>query len=863
MQICKLAWREVKNAKNFSLIFVINLSLGLLGFLLLSSFNESLNLTLDKRAKTLLAADLTISARRDFTEEESIKASKVLAKKISKHHHLISVYSMGAIDVNGESKSRLMQIKGIEKNYPLYGNIELEPFGKINSTIEKDLEKNEVIWISEELQHQMKIGIGDKIKLGKIYFTVSNIIKEDTTASWQGVGLAPKVYVGKDFLLKTGLISFGSVAGHAHQYLLANEFQEKNKIESIRKELYKELTDPAINVSLPKNSSEQVGRVLNYLTDYLGLVALVALFLSGIGTAYLFQSFLFIRLKEIGILKSLGLTKRKIMSIYSMQVTILGIFAVMSASILSFLVIPFVKSIVGEQLGFNLDLSNSILSIGISLIVAILTGLFVCLPILNKVLKKSTSEILFGEHGIKINWGKKDLISFIPLLFLFWTLSIFQSHSIKVGSIFVVSILVSLSIFVWSLPKLLNYLGKYINKEKHQLSSPINLSWGLALRNLVRNSFATTMSFLALALGVMLLSLIGQLEQSLQSELLSSNEQRPSLFLFDIQDEQYKSLIEFSAKENIPILKPSPMIRARILAVNGKKYERIEEDKSFQTREEERENQFRNRGVNLSYTNTLDETQTITDGKPFPEKYDPTKQDYPYVSLERRYAQRMGFKLDDVITFDILGVEVKAKILNFRKVKWTSFNPNFFILFQEGVIDDAPKTYLAGVKHLDKEAQFMAQDKLVEKFYNISILNVTQLINKIFEIFAMMGVAIKLMAILCIFVGMIVIFSISQHQTRKEATELTIQKVLGLKWKEQIIIINKTFISIVVLATLMGSLFSIVLGNLLSHLFFDGVWTLDFNYFLIIFILIIFLTIATVSSASYGILRQKSRNFLT
>lgn len=861
MQTRKLAWREIRNAQNFSFIFVLNLSLGLLGFLLLNSFNESLNQTLESRAKTLLAADISISARRDLTQEEGKLANRVLADKIAKHHHLISIYSMGSVEKDNNVNSRLMQIKGIGSGYPLYGKITLYPFGDVESNVQKDLETQQVIWISEELQYQFKIDIGDKIKLGKLEFKISNIIKDDTTASWQGVGLAPKVYVGRKYLLNTGLISFGSVAGHAHQYLLKQP--TINQVENLRDDLYQTLTDPAISVSLPQNSSEQVGRVLNYLTDYLGLVALVALFLSGIGTAYLFQSFLFIRLKEIGILKSLGLTKSNIKKIYGLQVSILGILAVVCAVVLSFILIPFLKNILNQQIGMDLEISTSLYSIGTCFVVAILTGLFVCLPILNKVIQKSTSEILFGEHGIKIEWSLKDIYGFIPLISLFWILSIWQAHSLIVGSVFVISILASLGLFVLTLPKILKLLSKTISKENHLLSSPLNLGWGLAIRNLVRNSFATTMSFLALALGVMLLSLIGQLEQSLQTELLSSEVEKPSLFLFDIQQEQYQSLVEFSKKEEIPLIKPSPMIRARITEVNGKKYERIKEESTLRTREDERQNRFRNRGINLSYTLDLDESQTITEGVPFNGVYDETKQEFAQISLEKRYAQRMGLAIGDVVTFDILGVEVKGKVVNLRKVKWTSFNPNFFILFQPGVIEEAPKTYLAAVKKMPKEKQFIVQDKLVENFYNISILNVTQLVSKILEIFSMMAVAIKVMAILCIIVGMIVIFSITQHQTRKEATELTIQKVLGLKWKQQLVVINKTFISIVLIATLVGSLFSIGLGNLLSRLFFDGVWTVDWKYFVVIFVLVLILTTFTVTTASFGILRQKSRNFLS
>jgi putative ABC transport system permease protein len=863
MQISKLAIREIKNSKNFSLVFIINLSLGLLGFVCLNSFNDSLNISLEGRAKTLLAADMTIGGRRDLTPEESKAANEVMSDKYIYSHKLISIYSMGAVKKPDGQKSRLMNIKAIGKNYPLYGEITLSESGKISSQKTKDLETAPVAWVSKELQHQLKLKLGDKIKLGTLDFTISNIINSDTTTSWRGIGLAPKIYVGRDYLLKTGLVSFGSVAGYSNQFLLKQEFQNKNAVEELKKQLLEKITDPAVKVYLPENSSEQVGRILNYLTDYLGLVALVALFLSGIGTAYLFQSFLFIRLKEIGILKSLGLSKSKIMGIYATQVTLLGLAAVALSSIAAAGLLPLLNKIVNEEVGFSLKLHYSVDAFLVSFLVAILAGLLVCLPILYKMLEKKTSDILFGQEGFKWQWGTRDVLTFIPLLLLFWGLSIWQSHSILIGSTFVISILISICVFLWILPRILKLMDNKL-KSMHVLRRPGGLSWGLGLRYLVRNPFATTMSFLALSLGIMLLSLIGQLEKSLQTELMDRSVPKPSLFLFDIQEEQHAELVKFADDENIPMVSPSPMVRGRITQINGEKFERLKNERgSFQTREDETQTRFRNRGINLSYALKPNESETIVEGKEFPGVFQEEKQETPYISLEKRYAKRLGVKLGDVLTFDILGVEVKGKVLNLRKVKWTSFVPNFFIVFQPGVIEEAPKTYLTAIKQVQELEQYRIQDLLVEKFHNISILNVTELIGKILTTFGMMGIAIKMMALLCLLVGMVVIFAITQHQVQKEAVELTIQKVLGLRWKQQLIIINKSFAVTVILATVLGTLFSILLGNLLSIMFFDGVWTLDGGYLVTIFGGIIILTLVTVSMACIQILRRKSRAFLS
>lgn len=838
-----------------------------------------MEISLSKRAKTLLAADISFGGRRDLTQEEQLDVKEVLKNKSTKIHRLISIYSMGAVKNKQNSHSnkttsnktttntstRLMNIKAIEQSYPLYGKIQLQHQGEVNSSSPLELEQAPKMWISEELEQQLKVTVGDKISLGSIDFMITDIIKDDSTTSWNGIGLAPKVYVGRKYLLKTGLISFGSVANYSYQYLLTPAFQDKDSLQAIQKQIELKINDPAIKVYLPENSSQQVGRVLGYLNDYLGLVALVALFLSGIGTAYLFQSFLFLRLKEIGILKSLGLSRKKIMAIYATQVVLLGCFAMIVALVLSQMVLPLLQSVIVSKVGMQMQLHFAWDALLVALIVSILTGLFVCLPMLKKVLDFSTSDILFGQAKQQQNWSFKDGLGFLPLAILFWSLSIWQAHSFYIGSIFVLAIIISMGILLWILPQIIKLASK---KQKNglPLSSPMTFTTGMAYRNLIRNPFATTMSFLALCLGIMLISLIGQLEKSLQTELVDNSSSRPSLFLFDIQEDQFADFMQFAQSNSIPLIAPTPMIRGRITYINDQKYERRKDsntDRAFETREEQTRTRFRNRGINLTYALKLKPSETLTEGQEFPGRFDASKQKLPYISLEKRYAKRMQVKIGDVITFDILGVEVKAKVYNLRKVKWTSFVPNFFITFQPGVLEDAPKTYLAAVGELANARQYEIQDKIVQQFHNISIINVKELIGKILKTFGMMGIAIKIMALLCLVVGLVVIFAITQHQVRKYAVELTIQKVLGLSRLNQFIIINKTFLFIVLLSAVLGTVVSIVLGNVLSMLFFDGVWSFDHFFVMKLFMGLTILTIFTVSTASAQVLGKRSRSFIS
>src|SRR5690606_38609066 len=118
-------------------------------------------------------------------------------------------------------------------------------------------------------------------------------------------------------------------------------------------------------------------------------------------------------------------------------------------------------------------------------------------------------------------------------ILLFWGLSIWQSHSIKVGSLFTGAIFVSSVLFLILFPLFLGLVEKIFFGKVQNLKSPLGFRFSMGLRNLVRHRLSSTLSFLALGIGVMLMSLIIQLEESLKGELVESNEERASLFLFD------------------------------------------------------------------------------------------------------------------------------------------------------------------------------------------------------------------------------------------------------------------------------------------------------------------------------------------
>ena len=302
----------------------------------------------------------------------------------------------------------------------------------------------------------------------------------------------------------------------------------------------------------------------------------------------------------------------------------------------------------------------------------------------------------------------------------------------------------------------------------------------------------------------------------------------PNLFLFDIQEEQLPDLQTAVTINDAKISKLSPMIRARLMAVNGENFDKGRaSSKKPMTREQEREMRFRNRGFNLTYSLEEQDSERIIKGVPFSGPFDETKSEISEISLEKRFADRLHLKIGDLLEFSVEGIPVKGKVINLRTIKWTSFDPNFFVKFQPGVLDLAPKTFIATISQLSNEQRQRVQDSIVEKLPNVSMINVTALMKRLQGFMEQMAYSLKFMSILCLLVGFIVVYSIANHQAYKQRFEIGLLKSLGGSFPmiRNHYLIQFSLISIN--ASLFGAGISLIISYLMSWILFDGVWVFD------------------------------------
>jgi putative ABC transport system permease protein len=842
------ALREIRNNRSFCIFYIANLAIGLVGFLTVDSFKRSLEEKVIFESKTLLGADIAIRARRSLSDEESLKIQKILPPE-TKNVSVVDFYSMIA---GPTGRSRLVKVVAMEPGFPFYGEFELgNPEKHIHSN--NSLHEGMNIWIYPELKSQLGIKVGDAIKLGDAKLVVSDLVVKDSGLQFQPAELAPKVFISQKNLAQTNLLKKGNTAFHNSLYKLS----PNQEIDKLVNSLGKTLSTPDIQVYSHQKAGHRAGRLLGYLSDFLSLVSLVALFLACLGSGYLFNGFIINKSGDIAILMCLGSSQRNATLTYIIQLMVLGLIACIPALGTVMLVLPIASETLEGLMPSALNISLTHQTVLLSFIVSLLAGWLLAIPSLKKIKNLNPANLLRESAKPGSFQGTKWILSITPAIVGFWILTVTQSNSWKLGNLFFFGFLTSTII--------LFVIGKFCLQSIEKFFNRTNLPLKLAVRSLCRNRSHTLTGFMALGLGVLLLNLIPQFQTSLESEIGLKNKsgKLPKLFLFDVQENQVtplKNLLEF---EGHPLSNITPWVRGKLLKVKDQKY-KVENVSSsgMNDPENERRNRFRNRSFNLSYRDHLLDSEEIIKGRMVSLTYNPDDGKPAEVSIEQKYAESMNLDINDKIEIEVSGVEIPAIVVNIRRVRWTSFQPNFFVQMQPGVLEQAPKTFIATLNNLDINEKESVQNLLVEKFPTISILDVERTGEKILSIVEQMTWVLQLMAMLSILAGLVILYSISKEKAREQRWEINLLKILGASFKDLKNQVRIEFALLGFCSSLVGVLLSSLFSFILAEYIFDKVWAFNLILPLLIISVVVALSVITAEWGTRKLLNEKPGSIL-
>ena len=225
----RLALREIRNHPRFSAFFVLNLALGLAGFVALDAFGSSVSRELIAHSKTFLGADLGVGSSQPLSADE-VRALDRKAGKAARISQVVELFSM----VGGSGRARLAEIRAIDSAFPLYGDVVLRDAGRARPEQREELAAQRGAWIDPALQSQLEVGVGDEIALGHTRFRVLDVISHESGRAASGVSIAPRIYVSGEHLAATGLITAGSRVRYRRLYRLPPGGDERTTAARMR-----------------------------------------------------------------------------------------------------------------------------------------------------------------------------------------------------------------------------------------------------------------------------------------------------------------------------------------------------------------------------------------------------------------------------------------------------------------------------------------------------------------------------------------------------------------------------------------------------------------------------------------------------
>lgn len=862
----RLGIKEILKNRGFSLFFILNLSLGLAGYIALGSFGSSLSRHFDGNLKEILTADLVLSASAELTPEELDLADFILGSNI-RRARLVSFYTM----VKTPNDARLVQVMAIDENYPLYGAFDLE--GENKSV---DLARNPELLMARDTALALGVekSLDTQLELGAKSFLIRDFLKDDPTNALTALEFAPKIYMGVAQLEGTGLLGFGSRIRYLYYFSFLSKIDVPGITARLDRAFYEQSEgNPRIRVFDTRDVNQRIGKLIGYFTGYLGLVSVVALFLAGISGAYLFRGYLNLKHEEIAILLSMGARQGEVCVYILFQLVVLGFAASIAAVFIALLLVPMFplifKGLVPGGLGLGLDFST----LAIAMVMGIGGSLVFCLPVFVQIFGVKPIVLFNRGQGRDQRQDRKKTksallqgLAFVPLILGFFAASTLASNSALRAGIFVAGFGLVLV--------LVGAMGWAVFSGCRFLSATRFLPGKIAFRNLYRNKWSSLSCFVTIAMGCFLISTVPQIQKGLQTEIMRPEGLKiPVFFLVDIQEEQRLALVEFMEGHQGRLTNLSPMVRGRILTVNGRPFygeiDRSGDESNLESRDHsggrsgERSlargsGRGRRFEFNFSHREKLDVSETIVKGRPLAETAWAFGAGSPFeISVENGFAEQYGLQIDDIIGFDIQGITLEGRVVNIRKVRWNSFQPNFFLLFQNGVLTHAPKTFLAAIAQVAPEQRQELKANIVTAFPNVSVIDVSQMAAAMLGITDKLSLSIGFMAWIAIATGLVSIFSIARHEAWTNRQNINLLKVLGGGFGliQEITLIEFGFMGFT--AALFAIALSFGFSRLVAWYFFDSLWAFDLSDAGVILLLTTAICMATAFAATFKVMKMK------
>jgi putative ABC transport system permease protein len=773
-------------------VLVLAIALAVAALTAVGFFADRLQNALNRDARQLMGGDAVV--RSDQLAPPAFEAqARALGLEVTQH---VSFPTMGRADDAQGGNARLVALKAVESNYPLRGQLRITQSPGVPDEATDAVPPLGSAWVDEALLVTLEIEVGQTLWLGDRSFRIDRIITIEPDRGAGFMTFAPRVMIHADDLPATGLVQPASrlnyrlvVAGDDPS---VRRFVQWAEAEIARPDVR------GVGLESFESGRPEMQQTLQRAEKFLNLVALLAALLSAVAVAIAARVYASRHLDDCAMLRVLGLSQATMARAYTFAFVVVGLVAGFIGVALGYAVHHGFVFLLAELVQADMPAPGAwpaLFGLGIGLTLMLAFGLPPVLQLARvpplRVIRRDVGHLKPASWAVLALGGA----GFTALLLL-------ASRDLTLGLIAVGGFAAAVGVFA-----LASYLAvRVLRQVVNESSAPRWLR--LATRQVSARPAYAVVQVSALSVGLLALVLL----VLLRTDLISSWQQAtppdaPNRFVINIQPEQAEPFQQNLQALGVTQYEWYPMIRGRLVAINGRTITPDDFDGDRAQRLVERE-------FNLSHSAEAPPSNLVVAGRWQPDEAGA-------ISIEEGLAETLGLRLGDQLTFDIAGIPVESRITSLRRVDWGSMRLNFFAMFPVSQMDDVPLTFVTSYRAPETPG---FDNAIVRAFPNVTNVDMTSTIAQVQRVLGQVIRAVEFLFAFTLAAGLVVLFAAVTATRTEREREYAILRAVGAQASLLRQVQRAELLGVGLLAGFLASVVAVIVGWALARYAFEFDW---------------------------------------
>ena len=742
----RLARRELRGGIHGFRIFLACLALGVAAIAAVGQVRSAIQGGLADQGAVLLGGDAQAQFTYRFADEAERAFMDEIATRVSE------VVEFRSMLVAGEERG-LTQVQAVDDLYPLEGVVELEPPQPLAQALAAKEGRPGVV-VDRVLLDRMGVAPGDVVRLGTQEFHIGAVLLRQPDSTGGGFGLGPPTIVYTRDLAQSGLIVPGSL--FETEYRL--DLPPGTDLDALEARAETTFEGKGMRWRDSRRAAPGVDRFVDRMGDFLVLVGLAGLAVGGVGVSSAVRAWLERKVPVMATLKVLGAESGLIFRLYFLQIGVLALLGVAMGLALGALV----PLVVGPLLAGSLPIPVAFRVYPAPMLEAAFYGLtsaalFALWP-LARVERLRAAALYHGAGGFA--WPRPSrlaMLAGLAALLVGGAVALSGNTMLALGTVGgVAGALGLLALAAIGLRRLARLAARRMRGR---------VTLRAALGAVAAERGETVSVVLSLGLGLSVLAAIGQIDSNLRSAIDRDLPTRaPAYFFVDIQPDQIAPFLDkVQSDPAIARVDSAPMLRGVLAQINGRPAAEIAGD-HWVVRGD--------RGI--SYADALPAGTEVVAGTWWPEGY----QGEPQVSFSAEEAEEIGLKLGDMLTVNVLGRDITARITSLREVDFATGGMGFVMVLNAAALQGAPHSHIATI-YADEADEARILRDLAGTWPNITAIRVRDAIARATEALDTIATATAWAAAAVLATGFVVLIGAAAAGEPARVYEAAVLKVLG------------------------------------------------------------------------------------